>query len=188
ILDVEGVDEVSLVGLSMGGMTAMRFALRHPERVTSMSLLDSSADAETRVNRLKYKGLVAIYRRLGFTDLLAKQITPIMFAPQTPSTRPELVRTLVTEMRKHDRPQLIRAITAVNSRELLAGLESLRLPTRVLVGDHDAATPPHRSEAIARRIPGASLGRIAGAGHLSAMEAPEEVSAQLLDFLSEHAR
>jgi len=187
ILDAEGVTRASLVGLSMGGMTAMRFALRYPERVNSMALLDTSADAETRLNRLKYKGLVAIYRRLGFTDSLAKQITPIMFGERTRRSRPELLEKLVTEMRRHDRTQLIRAISAVNGRADLDGLESIRVPTRVLVGEDDAATPPHRSEAIARRVPRATLARISGAGHLSAMERPSEVLEALLPFLTENA-
>jgi len=187
ILDAEGVDEVSLVGLSMGGMTAMRFALRYPERVRAMVLLDTSADAETRINRLKYKGLSTLYRRVGFTDVIAKQITPIMFGSETPKSRPELVKTLIQHLREHDRPQLIRAISAVNDRGDLQGLESLRVPTRVLVGEEDAATPPKRSEALARRIPGATLGRLASAGHLSAMEVPDRVAAELRTFLGEHA-
>ncbi|NCQ60245.1 MAG: alpha/beta fold hydrolase [Myxococcales bacterium] len=186
ILDAEGVDQVSLVGLSMGGMTAMRFALRHPERVRSMVLLDTSADVETRVNRLKYKGLSTVYRRLGFTDVLAKQVTPIMFGKDTLKSRPDLTRALIEHLREHDRPQLIRAIMAVNDRGPLSGLESLRVPTRVLVGEQDVATPPMRSEAVARRIPGATLGRLAHAGHLSAMEVPDRVAEELRAFLSEH--
>jgi len=183
ILDAEGVDDVAIAGLSMGGMTAMRFALRYPERVRALALLDTSAGPESRINRIKYKGLAAVYRRVGFTDVLAKQILPIMFGPKTLKTRPEVVNTLVTRMRGHVRPDLIRAITAVNSRGPLAGLEALDVPTRVWVGRDDAATPPAKAEDVARRIPGATLHRIAGAGHLSAMEEPETVGRELLDFL-----
>jgi pimeloyl-ACP methyl ester carboxylesterase len=53
-----------------------------------------------------------------------------------------------------------------------------------VVGDADRVTPPLLSEDIVRRIPGARLVRIAGAGHLSNLEKPAEFNGVVLDFLS----
>lgn len=184
VLDREGIDRAALVGLSMGGMTAMRLALRAPERVGAMVLIDTSAATEAWLNRFKYGVLAAIYRRLGFNRLLLHQVAPIMFGRTTLESRPELVERFSARIREHDRGPLIRAIQAVTRRTEAGALESLDCPTLVLVGDEDVATPPARSEEIERRIPGARLVRIPAAGHLSALEQPERVADATLELLA----
>lgn len=184
VLDAEGVERAALVGLSMGGMTAMRLALRAPERVGALVLIDSNAAAETRSNRLKYGLLALLYRRLGFNRLLVRSVAPIMLGRTTVASRPELVERLAARVREHQREPLIRAIRAVVGRTATGGLEAIRHPTLVMVGDEDRATPPPRSEDIHRRIPGARLLRIPEAGHLSAFEQPDLVAAATLDFLA----
>jgi pimeloyl-ACP methyl ester carboxylesterase len=57
----------------------------------------------------------------------------------------------------------------------------------VIVGADDLATPPHKSERIAERIPGARLERIADCGHSSTLEQPEAVTTLLRDFLAQNA-
>lgn len=183
ILDAEGVERAHLVGLSMGGMTALRFALRHRSLVGRMVLLDTSGAPETRLNRLKYKGLATLYRRVGFNDVLAGQVLPLMFAPLTVRGRPPIVARLIEEVRRHRRQELVRAIEAVTGRGELPGLGGLDVPTRVLVGEHDAATPPRLSRELVGRLPDAGLATIAGAGHLSAMERPDDVATQIVRFL-----
>jgi pimeloyl-ACP methyl ester carboxylesterase len=56
-----------------------------------------------------------------------------------------------------------------------------------MCGTEDRSTPPIQSEVIAKLIPGARLVRIPGAGHLSAVEQPDRVAAELRGFLAEHA-
>ena len=65
-------------------------------------------------------------------------------------------------------------------------LESIAVPTHVVVGDEDTLTPPAMSREIARRIPEARLTIIEGAGHLSNIEQPEAFNRAVLDFLIEH--
>ena len=60
-----GVDRAVLVGLSWGGMVAMRVAIQHPARVAALALFDTSADAETRGRAVKYRMLAAFARRVG---------------------------------------------------------------------------------------------------------------------------
>ncbi|HZM00885.1 MAG TPA: alpha/beta fold hydrolase, partial [Planctomycetota bacterium] len=87
--------------------------------------------------------------------------------------------------RRGGRPRGIAAALAgmalrPDSRPLLAGL---RLPALVVVGEHDAISTRDEMRALAQSIPGARCVEIAGAGHLTPMEAPAEVNAALLDFL-----
>ncbi len=62
-------------------------------------------------------------------------------------------------------------------------LPRIHCPTLVLVGEEDTATVPARAEEIAAGIPGARLVRIPRAGHMSPIDAPGAVTAELRAFL-----
>jgi pimeloyl-ACP methyl ester carboxylesterase len=63
-------------------------------------------------------------------------------------------------------------------------LAGLRLPTLLIVGAHDAISPPEEMRGIADAIPGASLRIIEGAGHMAPMENPDAVNRAIADFLA----
>ena len=65
-------------------------------------------------------------------------------------------------------------------------LEKIVAPTHVVVGEQDTLTPPSMSRELARRILGALLTIIEGAGHLSNIEQPETFNRAVLDFLIGH--
>jgi pimeloyl-ACP methyl ester carboxylesterase len=187
ILDREGIDRAFLVGLSMGGMTAMRLAMRAPQRVAGMVLIDSNADIEERAKRAQYAAMVAIYKRFGIFGLLARRTASIMLGQTTIATRRHLIDELQETVARHPRDQLPRAIRAVFSRgDLIPRLGEITCPTLVLVGAEDKATPPVKSEHIHAGIAGSRLQVLDGVGHLSALEDPDAVSAPVLAFLAEH--
>jgi 3-oxoadipate enol-lactonase len=64
------------------------------------------------------------------------------------------------------------------------GLAAIRAPTLVLAGSEDTATPRAQAEAIARRVAGARLSVLAGAGHLANLEQPEAFNRLLLEHLT----
>jgi 3-oxoadipate enol-lactonase len=65
-------------------------------------------------------------------------------------------------------------------------LETISVPTHVVVGDQDTLTPPAMSRELARRIRGARLTIIEDAGHLSNIEQPEAFNRAVFDFVIEH--
>jgi 3-oxoadipate enol-lactonase len=186
ILDREGIDRAFLVGLSMGGMTAMRLALRAPERIAGMVLIDSNADVEERGKRAQYAVMVAIYRRFGLIRPIARRSAHIMLGRTSLKERPALIDELAATVARHPREQVVRAIQAVFGRpDLVPRLGGITCPTLVLVGAEDVATPPRKSERIQAAIPGARLEVIDGVGHLSALEDPGAVATRVLAFLAE---
>jgi len=173
------------VGLSMGGFIGMRLAIRHPELLRSLMLLETSADPEPQENLGRYGRLSFVARWLGFR-LVAKPVFGIMFGrkfledPARVALREEYRRHLLA----NDRIGITRAVQGVIDRQGVYGeLDRIRVPTLILVGDQDVATIPAKAERIQARIAGSTLRIIPGAGHTAPIEEPEAVNRALEDFL-----
>jgi 3-oxoadipate enol-lactonase len=86
----------------------------------------------------------------------------------------------------NDRIGITRAVTGVIDRAGVHDeIERIALPTLIIVGDRDVATPRAKAERIRERIPGSRLVVIPGAGHTSTIEEPEAVNRALVEFLDE---
>jgi len=184
-----GLPPVHFVGLSMGGFVGMRLAARHPELLHSLTLLDTSADAEPVENVPRYQLLNTITRWIGLRWVVGR-VMPIMFG------RTFLTDPAKSTARSHWRDQLAgnrrsiyRAVNGVVERDGVAHeLANVRCPTLVVVGEEDVATVPAKAERIRDLIAGAELVRIPGAGHSSTVEQPEAVTAVMTRFLGQVAR
>ncbi len=182
------VDRAVMVGLSWGGMLAMRMALQHPKRVAALALFDTSADPEDRARALKYRAFVSISRRFGLPPGLAEaQIAPAMFCDRTLAERRDLVDRFKRAAGGYAPEGTARAAMAVviQRKDILPRLRDIRVPTLVACGREDRATEPVHSERIAAAIPGARLVWIEHAGHITALEQPEAVNAVLVPFVRE---
>ena len=186
--DALEIKRTVLVGLSWGGMLAMRMALQHPERVAALSLFDTSAEAEDRGKAIKYRAFASFGRRLGLPPALVEgQIAPVMFCDRTLAERRDLVERWKRDASGYPSEGTARAAMAVvvQRTNILSRLGDIRVPTLVACGREDRATEPVHSERIAAAIPGARLAWIEHAGHITALEQPEAVSALLVPFVRE---
>lgn len=184
VLDAFDVRRATWVGLSWGGMTAMRAAIARPKRVRALALFGTSADREPTRQHLANMVMAAVYRRLGLTRFLARAIRPLMIGETSEELRPELVDEIWAHVRGLERAGVLAAVNAIIHRDSITDeLPRIACPTLVAVGEEDRATPPRFARAIADGIPGARLHVIPRAGHLSALEAPDEVNRLLGPFL-----
>lgn len=187
IMDKEQIDRALLGGLSMGGMTAMRLALKAPERVRAMVLLDTSADPEVPRQRRQYRALAEIQRAARMDFLVYPIVERKMFSPTTRRLHRDVVERGMGIIREKDPKVLYPAVRAVFDRESITDrLAAITAPTLVMTGEDDIATPPLRARRIADRIPGATLELIPLAGHVSVMEQPAEAEKKILEFLARH--
>jgi pimeloyl-ACP methyl ester carboxylesterase len=181
--------DVVLGGLSLGGYVLLA-ALRRPdvrERLGGIVLMDTKASADTAqaaVNRYRIADDV-IARGTG---VLIKEVLPNLLGRTTKDSRPLVVRRVTSQIQAAAPSSVawMQRAMAVR-RETFDVLPGLDLPALVVVGDEDAITPESDAHEMAARLTDVRLQRLTGAGHLSAMEAAEDVNATLRRFLSEIA-
>lgn len=185
LLEALGIQKTYYAGLSMGGMVGMRLALSHPEKLEALVLLDTSAGAEKR--RQEFETIAEAMRKSGPSRAVSEFVVNLLLSPTYQREHPEVVSQLVEKLLQADIVGQYRASLAVIQREdILPKLPSIRLPTLVIVGEEDAATPRAEAEAIASHIPSAELTVIPQAGHLSIFEKPLEVVQKIFSFLQKH--
>ena len=181
-----GIDKAVVVGLSWGGMVAMRFALQHPTRVSGLAILDASAEVHPLAERLRYRAMIALHKRAGLPhSLFDREVAPKMFSERTRRTRPDLVERSYQHAMGFNRDGVAKGGLAIliHRKSILEKISAIRVPTLVMVGREDTATPLEKSENIARSIPGAELVVLDDVGHMCALEDPDAVNAHLVPFV-----
>ncbi len=182
LLDRLELASAHLVGLSMGGQIALHAVLTHPDRVRSLSLLDSSsAFGLDGTDPDEWKRL-----RLG---PLEQGSEPAEFAEQVlrgvmgPHATDSQVAEAVATMSRITAPALAASVRNLVTHDVRGRLGEIAAPTLVIVGELDEETPLAYAEALRDGIAGAELAIVPGVGHLSNLEAPVAVNALLASFL-----
>ncbi len=178
-----GVAPAHVVGLSMGGMVAMRLALAYPGDVRSLVLLDTSADPELPERAPQYEMLANIAREQGLGAVL-DAVLPIFFAPRF-LARTDEVNVWRERLAANDREGVYQATLAVARRsDISVDIRRISAPTLVVVGELDDPTPLEKHQAIRDAIVGSELAVIPGSGHMSPLEAPGAVTEAIERFLA----
>jgi len=186
VMDALGIDQAVVVGLSMGGMAALRLALRHPQRLRGLVLIDTSAGGETLVRRTRYRMLSLLARTFGIRPWLLKEASKVMYGATFRRHHPERVREWTAPMARFDPKVIARTLRPIVKRgSVVSRLPTITAPALVIVGDEDQTTPPRESEVIAERLPSARLVTLGATGHMSALERPEQTAALIREFLHE---
>jgi len=168
ILDACGIRRAAIGGLSLGGYLSLAFHLAHPTRVAGLLLCDTGpgfrqVDARERWNAFA----VARAEDLERQGLAALSTSPEVGAgPHDPAGLALAARGILVQ---HDS-------------RVLDSLPSIRVPTLIVVGEHDA---PFRAatDYMAAKIPGATKCILAGAGHAANIDQPRAFDAATTAFL-----
>ncbi|MFI5611587.1 alpha/beta fold hydrolase [Amycolatopsis sp. NPDC051903] len=173
-----GLDEVTLAGLSMGGVQALGYAAKHPERVTGLVIADSFAELDAESARVKTSGLTS---RVGDMAALAEFYVAGTFTVDPVPDTAESVRSAIAGMLPAAYAASAETCFGARLDHALAGITA---PALVLWGERDAKTPRELSDRIAEGIPKSRLAVIPAAGHLSVLENPGEFTRLTREFLA----
>ncbi len=185
LIEKLGAAPCHFVGLSMGGFVGLRLAARRPALLRSLTLVESAADAEPRLNAPKYRAMEWFARRFGFGPLVPV-VMRIMFGRTFlgDPARAEERRKLADELGALDPVRVHPALEAVIRRHAVFDeLGRITLPVQVVHGEEDRAIVPARARRTAAAIPGARLVMIPRAGHTSSVEEPEAVTRAIAELV-----
>jgi 3-oxoadipate enol-lactonase len=170
------------VGISMGGYLAFELWRQAAGRIPALVLADTRATPDTPEGKDGRDDAIRILGEAGF-DPFWKGLAPKLFAPSADPAVVSHARALADEQ---EITALSSALLTLRDRvDSRPTLETIDVPTLVIVGEEDALTPPQDAAELEDGIERARLVRIPNVGHLTPLEAPEEFSTALLSFLDE---
>jgi 3-oxoadipate enol-lactonase len=174
------------VGLSTGGFIGVRIAIRRPELLSSLILMDTTAEAEPEKNVKQYKLLMPIVRWLGWWPVINK-VMSLSFAEKflTDPGRQDEVRYWKELITSGNKKALIQFGMGIFSRtSVFEALSTITTPTLVMVGEKDTARPLSEAQRTVEKIHGAKLVIIPEAAHLCTIEEPAAVTEAIEEFLN----
>ncbi len=184
LLDALGIESANVFGISMGGMIAQEFALRHGQRVRKLALGCTHPGIKHCVPSPAW--VTEIFKSLPGKprEQVVRECTTFNYSPYTQQYRPELIESLIplfvdNRQRLHGYLNQINAVWAFDAFDRLPQITA---PTLVMTGTDDVLVPPGNSKIIAGHIPNARLLEFKNAGHLFFIEKAREVNQALLEF------
>lgn len=176
-------DRFALAGLSLGGFVAFEILRQAPERVERVALLNTNARADRPEQAAQRQMLIGLGRTLGVRTVQAAVLPFLMHRDRLADRG--LVSRVLDMADWVGRPAHERQQAAIIARpDSRPSLPEILCPTLIIVGAQDALTPVKVAEEMHQAISGSRLAVIPDCGHLSTLEQPDAVNAQLREWLA----
>jgi 3-oxoadipate enol-lactonase len=170
-----------VAGASMGGCISLAFAIAHPARVAALGLIDTTAcygpDAPKSWEQRATAALTS-----GLSALIDFQLTR-WFGEKFRAAHPEVVRASVDVFLRNDVAAYADTCRMLGACDLRPGLAAIKVPTAIVVGEEDYATPVAMAQALNTGIANSTLTILPGARHLTPLERPADIAAALETLL-----
>jgi 3-oxoadipate enol-lactonase len=179
LLDALRIDRAMFCGLSMGGMVGQWLGANVPQRIGKLALCNTAAQIgaadvwNARIDAVSQGGMASIA-----DGVIARWFTPA-FAAAAPDAIAKARNMLLTTPANG----YIASCAAVRDMDLRESAERIVVPTLVIAGTHDAATPPAAGRFLAEKVAGARYVELSAA-HLSNIEAEADFTRALTEFLA----
>lgn len=181
LLDRLGIAKAHLVGLSLGGMTVMRVAIRNPERVQRIALLCTGAQLPPAAAWTERAALVRAQGSAAVAAAVVQRWFTPAYLDANPGVRSAYER-MIAGTSAEGYAACCEAIAELDLREQLS---TIAAPTLAIAGADDPATPPAKLEEIVARIPGSRLLTVPQAAHLANAEQPATITPALIEHLEQ---
>lgn len=177
-LDALGLGRVDLVGHSMGGIVAARFAARRPQRTRSLILSCSSADFSPAADSFAAR---VEERRTLPSDEFGRRRAEGMVAPSATKNVRDALAEVASTVREIGLAAAVSMLRSSDNRPLLP---LITVPALVIAGRQDRIAPLAEAEAVVKLIPGSQLSVVDGAAHAPYAEQADEYNRILSGFLA----
>lgn len=184
ILDKENIAEAIIAGHSMGGYTAMAFAKLFPEKTKAVSLIHSSAAADTEEKKqIRRKSIAMIQKGDAEKQAFAKALVRQLFAKSFVQEHPDIVEEAVRMGNRPSAQSLVNYYQALMEREDNTPLlSSVSFPFQWILGAEDSATILEDTLPLTSQAAINDICVYPGCGHMGMLEMPEQLQADLHRF------
>lgn len=171
-----------LIGVSVGGMIALDYAANYQPRVAGLVLCDTGAKIgtpdywATRIAAVRAQGL----------EPLAETILQRWFSSDYATNHPAAYRGYRNMLTRTPLEGYAATCEALRDADLRLIMKRIQMPSLVLCGDEDLATPPALGRELAAALPQARFALVPGAGHIPSLEQPAKLTALIKEFLEEN--
>ncbi len=183
LLGFLGLEKVHLVGISMGGLTALQFATHHRPHLQKIVLVNTFASLQPD----NFSQFVYFYFRLLMAHTLGVSAQADAVARRI-FQRPEqaaLRQKLIADIRRADPRAYRGALRAIKNFDARPALAAIAVPALVITGADDSTVHPQRQRDLAALLPNARQVVIPAANHAVIVDQPQIFNQVLLDFLSQ---
>lgn len=176
-----GVARAVFAGMSQGGYLSLRAALRHPEAVRALVLIDTQAMTEDPEKMAGHEVLIKAWLEHGLSDEAAAMIEHIILGQGWAGAA-----QWHAKWKRMQPGDLLASFTTLASRDdISADIARIQMPALVVHGDADQAITLDRAQAMAAALPQARTAIIPGAGHAANLTHPVPVNAAIEAFLAQ---
>ncbi len=186
VFDHLGWDKAVVAGASMGGMVALAFAGLFPDRTAALGLIDTTAwygpDAPKNWAARADQAV-----KQGLQSLVDFQTTR-WFGDDFRAKNPDVVKRCVDIFMKNDVPAYVEACRMLGKADNRWALATLTMPVAVVVGEEDYAAPPAMAEAMHQAVKGSTYTVLPKGRHLTPLEMPDVIAAELERLLTRAAK
>lgn len=183
VLDHCNVNKFIVLGLSMGGYVALRATNLFPDRIQSLILANTRADADSNSAKTKrFKQINSLQN--GEINLFADTLAEALLSDNYKNRYPDALSTLAKSISKQSVSGLCGNLMAMAARhDAKEFLEKIQCPVLIITGDLDEVIPHEEGEKIHNKIAGSKIVKLENCGHLSNLEQPDMFLKELQEFL-----
>jgi pimeloyl-ACP methyl ester carboxylesterase len=183
LMDALGISSASIIGFSMGSSVAQELALTTPAKVTRLILVSGDCGGSESV-KMRPEILTRLMDKSGTVQDVVNRMFSLIFPSSWLALHDPLRYCPVIEGPVPKNEVVSRQVDAFfNWTGSFSRLKEIHIPTLVITGTDDVIVPPINSRILSRRIPGADLVEVHGAGHGLMYQFPDRFSNCVLGFL-----
>ncbi len=184
VLDALGVERATIAGHSLGGYVALAFARMYVERLEGLALVCSRISADTPERAAHRRELADDAERTASNARIIREMRDATLGATTRHKRPEIIEKFEKIAEKNDPRGLAAMLRGMALRDGAEDIAAdIDVPVLVVGADEDRLGGPEEAARMASAFPAGRVAVIAHSGHVPMLEAPDPLTACLVDFI-----